>query len=295
MNLRHGVSTLNYHPCRYGASKVLFRGPAKRVAGDYVAFLGGTETFGRFIETPFPELVEAQTGLTSINLGCIQAGIDAYLSSPGLIDMCSMAQVTVIQILGAPNMSNRLYTVDPRYNERFMRASKVLKEIYPDVDFSQFDQTSHLLTALARTGPDRLHRVRRELQTAWVARMRTLLEQVAGPKVLLWLADHAPYTAAEGGTICRDPLFVDRAMLAAVEPFADALVEVVARRGEIEAGLNRMIFGEMDHGAAQEMLGPDVHDRVAEALAPVLNRLAGHDEFDGDAADDWDAGFSLFA
>jgi len=265
--------SLEYHACKYGSSKLLFRGPAKRLRGDYFAFLGSTETFGRFTQRPFPELIEDAMGIPTINLGCIRAGIDTYMSSSGLIDICSMAQVTVVQIVGAPNMSNRFYKVDPRHNERFFRAAKPFKQIYPEVDFSEFDLTSHMLTALARVGPERLHLVRHELQCAWVARMRTLLGQIDGKKILLWLSDHAPFSNATGGTICRDPLFIDRAMLNAVKKHADALVEVVGTKAEIEEGQKQLIYSEMEYGSAQEMLGPIVHQRAADALEPVLAAL----------------------
>ena len=63
----HGA--LDYFPCRYGRSRVLFRGPKRPLDGPYVAFLGGTETYGRFIETPFPALVEPALGQACINFG----------------------------------------------------------------------------------------------------------------------------------------------------------------------------------------------------------------------------------
>lgn len=275
MNVTVNRQTLDYKPCRYGTSKLLFRGPPRNVQGDYVAFLGGAETFGRCIESPFPELVEHATGITAINLGCLGAGIDAFYHSPGLIELCSMAQVTVIQILGAPNMSNRHYTVDTRHNDRFLRASRPLKDIFPEVDFAAASTTADVLAALARAGGDRLSSVRRELQDAWVGRMRALLDRIEGRKVLLWLADHPPYSAADGGTICRDPLFVDRAMLNAVRGSADALVEVVARREEIAAGRGSMVIDPLMGPAARTILGPVVHARAAEALAPVLLNLTG--------------------
>ena len=40
---------LDYFPCRYGRSRVLFRGPRRPLDVPYVAFLGGTETYGRFL------------------------------------------------------------------------------------------------------------------------------------------------------------------------------------------------------------------------------------------------------
>jgi len=270
MNIETGPGRLNYHSCRYGSSKMLFRGPARRVRGDYIAFLGGSETFGRFIVTPFPDLVEDLTGMTAINLGCPRVGVDAYLNAPGLIDICSMAKVTVIQIMGAANMSNRFYTVDPRHNERFLRASKRLKELYPDIDFSKFQLTSEILTELAQHGSERLQTVRQELQCAWVARMRSLMSEIDGSKVLLWMADHAPYRAGDGGTICRDPLFVDRAMLNAVKNDADVLVEVVGEPTEITAGRKRMIFSDLDRNVAQDLLGPMVHDRVSDLLEQAI-------------------------
>ncbi|MCG6902290.1 MAG: DUF6473 family protein [Rhodobacter sp.] len=267
--------TLEYHACRYGSSKILFRGPARRLRGDYISIIGGTETFGKFIRTPYPDLIEAATGMTTVNLGCQRAGIDAFNNAPGLMDICATAQVTVVQIMGASSMSNRFFTVDPRQNDRFLRASRQFKDIYPEIDFSRFDMTSKMLGELVRVGPERLHLVRQELQSAWVARMRSMLGKIEGKKVLLWLADHAPFSKADGGTICRDPLFVDRAMLNAVREHADELVEIVASQSEVEAGRDQMVFCEMDQHAACDMLGPVVHDRVAQTLHPVLTRLIG--------------------
>ncbi len=68
------TEAVNYFPCQYGASKLLFRGPRRKLRGDFVAFLGGTETYGKFIEAPFPMLLEYETGLKSVNLGCANVG-----------------------------------------------------------------------------------------------------------------------------------------------------------------------------------------------------------------------------
>lgn len=264
------AAALDYDPCHYGMSRLLFRGPERELDGDYIAFLGSTETFGRFIPDPFPAQVERATGRSCVNLGCRDGGLDAFMSSPPLIDIAGGASATVVQVMGAVNMSNRFYTVDPRRNQRFIRASKRLKELYPEVDFREFEDTTHLLTGLARVCPDRLQTVRRELQAAWVARMRALIRQIGGPVVLLWLADHAPYSKAEGGTICRDPLFIDRPMLSAVCGTGAVLVEVVVSHDEIEAGVEDMVFAPSESSAARELLGPIAHARAGVALEAVL-------------------------
>ena len=39
-----------------GPRKLLFRGPKRDLDQPFVAFLGGTNTYGKFIERPFPDL-----------------------------------------------------------------------------------------------------------------------------------------------------------------------------------------------------------------------------------------------
>lgn len=283
------MPSLEYAPCNYGTSRLLFRGPQRALDQGYIACLGSTETFGRFIPEPYPALLEDSLGKPCVNLGLRDAGIDAFLSSPGLIDIAKKSKATVIQVMGAANMSNRLYTVDPRRNQRFIRASKKLKELYPEVSFRDFDLTSHMLTELARTCTDRLQEVRRELQAAWVARMRTLIGQIGGRIVVLWMADHPPYSRADGGTICRDPLFVDRAMLDVACKSDATLVEVTVPSQAIDAGLSHMVFRPEEKAAAQEMLGPFGHALAAKALQDALAELSAalsqHDTQNEKAAD----------
>ncbi len=268
------TEALDYNPCRYGTSRLLFRGPQRDLHGGYVACLGGSETFGQFIPHPYPSLLEEALDLPCANLGCRDAGVDTFMTCPGLIEIAGKAQVTVIQVLGAANMSNRLYNVDPRRNHRFIRATKRLKELYPEVDFREFELTGHMLTALARVCQTRLQSVRREVQTAWVSRMKTLIERINGPVVLLWLSDHRPYSKETGGTITQDPLFVDRAMLNEIcADGAAALIEVVAGQSEIDDGLAEMVFNPLETPAAHELLGPVVHRRTALALQNKLSKM----------------------
>ena len=71
-------SALDYRPCRYGSSRLLFRGPKKTPKDPYVAFLGGSETYGKFVTSPFPDLTGPDLGVSHINLGCHNAGLDAF-------------------------------------------------------------------------------------------------------------------------------------------------------------------------------------------------------------------------
>jgi hypothetical protein len=268
-----GGEGLDYLPCRYGKSKLLFRGPRKKLDTPYVAMLGGTETYGKFIETPVSELLQALSGQTVVNFGHLNAGIDAFLNDPTVMELCSGAELTIVQVMGAQNMSNRLYTVHPRRNDRFLKASKFLQTLYRNTDFTQFHYTRHLLSALHDESAERYALVREELQSAWLARMHTLLDRITGETWLLWLSDRAIADGAMDDPLARDPLFVDRAMLDELASRVTMIVEVAGSRDEIAAGQDRMVFSPLEEPVAQEILGPVVHESAAKALNHAVVEL----------------------
>jgi hypothetical protein len=264
---------LNYFPCRYGKSKLLFRGPKKDLQDDYIAFVGGTETYGKFVETPFPDLVGEGMNMTSINLGCVNAGTDVFLTDETVLNVCKHAKATVLQISGAQNMSNRFYVVHPRRNDRFLRASTLLKTIYRETDFTDFNFTRHLVTTLENESAEKFAMVRQELKDAWVARMKTMIQKMPPNLVLLWVSDHSPDESETCGNTHGDPLFVDREMIEQIRPLVKSVVEVVASQDEIEQGYNLMSYSDLDALSAREMLGPVVQAKVADALKSVLTRI----------------------
>lgn len=264
---------LDYFPCRYGASKVFFRGPRRRLEGAYAAFIGGTETYGKFVEMPFPAMLEVQTGLRSVNLGSVNAGIDLYFNDQCLLDICSGARLTVIQVMGAANLSNRFYSVHPRRNDRFVSASSELQALYPEVDFTEVSFTRHLLSKLAGVCPGRFKLVVDEVQTAWTRRMRVLMTRIAGPKILLWLSATGPQAAPAMTTDMPEPILVSHSMLADLEEHVGPtmqMIEVVATADERARGLDEMFYSDLDLPAAKELLGPVVHRRVCKRLGPVF-------------------------
>lgn len=270
-----GPGALDYLPCRYGTSKLLFRGPRRDLDTPYLAFIGGTETYGKFIEQPFPARVEKVIGTTCANFGFPNAGIDAFAHDPFVVNAALKAKITVIQVLGAQNMTNRFYAVHPRRNDRFVSASQLLSTIYREVDFADFHFTKHMLNRLLIVSPDRFETVRAELQQAWLARMRLMLGQIKGKTILLWLADHEPQSndATADPTLGSDPLFVTREMIDEIAQYATKVVEAVASKEVISAGTDGMVFSQMEAMAAAEMMGPGAHEEAADALIKAINAL----------------------
>ncbi|MFP4274829.1 MAG: DUF6473 family protein [Paracoccaceae bacterium] len=269
-SLREGG--LDYLPCRYGASRLAFRGPRRTIEGRYIAFLGGTETYGKFVERPFPSLVEEATGLTCVNLGLVNAGADVYLQDETVQDIAAGAALTVIQVTGAQNISNRYYAVHPRRNDRFLKAAGPLRALYPEVDFTEFHFNRHMLRTLEDVSRRRFERVAEELKSAWLARMSALLNCLSGPKLLLWFAPHCPPGPEDRDR--ADPLFVEAWMLEHLRPAVAAIVEVVVSTEARVAGTQGMVFASFDAPAAALLPGPHAHREAAGILAPLIARFA---------------------
>lgn len=264
---------LSYSPCRYGDSRLLFRGPRKRLDRPYLAFLGSTATYGKFIKAPFPTLVEKAMRQTCVNLGCINGGIDAVLGDPQVIDICRNADLTVVQVMGAQAQSNRFYGVHPRRNDRFLGASTILQAIYHDVDFSDCTFTRHMLGKLHRTSTDRFETVVRELREAWAARMRTLLTALGENVLLLWFSDvpmSDQHWSLHPNRLQADPLFVTRTMVEDLRPLVRGIVEVSPSDTALAEGAKGMIYPASQRQAALEMLGPACHREAAKQLIHAL-------------------------
>ncbi len=264
------AAALDYFPCRYGTSNLMFRGPRRSLDRPYVVFLGGNETFGKFIVAPFPDLVEAELGLASVNLGCSNAGLDLYLNEPAMLEIAAKAEAVVLQIVGAANLSNRYYTVHPRRNDRFLGATPLLKSLYRDVDFTDFAFTRHLLTALYAQSPERFAVLAQELRATWAARMKDLLAVLPERSFLLWIADQPPPSGGCNVNLDHDPLLVDGDMLGLVQPLARAYVEVITRSDARGQSLGSMAFLPTEAQAAAAVPGPEVHRDVSKILAKAL-------------------------
>lgn len=260
---------LEYYPCRYGRSRVSFRGPKRRLDRPYVAFWGGTATYGRYIREPFAAQTEKRLKMACVNFGVVNAGLDVFLSDPEIVMAGENARFVVFEALCAQNMSNRFYTVHPRRNDRFIKASRALRTLYPDLDFAEHHFTGHLLRTLQTACPERFEEVAEELRIAWVARIKHLCGLLPNKILLVWMADRRPNAVSqlEDGPV---PSFVTEAMIREVSPFLLGTAEVVASKLAQEQGTKGMVVPEFEAATARRLLGPRAHDEAGIALAQRL-------------------------
>ncbi|MEL6522125.1 MAG: DUF6473 family protein [Pseudomonadota bacterium] len=266
----HGSELLDYKMCSYGVRGSHFRGPERCLEDPYIAVLGGNATFGRFVAEPFADRLEQQLRQPVVNLGAMNAGLDMYVHQPELMRLVAGAEKVVIQIMGAANISNNFYRVHPRRNDRFLHASDALRELYSDIDFTEFHFTRHLLLDLHRRSPERLAVLVRDLRKTWLQRMLWLLTKLQGKVILLWAADDSPCLDPEVDFTSAVPIFVTKSMVDSVRPLALSYVEVVTDEAERSHRTQHMLFTEPEALAARRMLPVSTHATVAQRLAAEM-------------------------
>ncbi|MEM7670515.1 MAG: DUF6473 family protein [Pseudomonadota bacterium] len=272
----------DYDPYSFGRSQQIFRGPVPDLRHPYMVCLGSAHTFGRFASLPFPQLVERGLNRPVVNFGTEGAGPGLFLNDPDIIHVANGAEICVIEVMSARAISNRMYTVRARRNERLMRTSELLRGLYPDVDFGQFAGVKGMLRAIERADPDRFRLVHNEIRNAWIARMQSLLNEIERPTLLFWFAEDAPperdeVTTANGGG--KHPPFVDGDMIDAVRSDANGYVECCGNAG-LPQDLTRdgqvMLFQPTGRPIERNtnLPSPEMHAEAADALMTAIDRMA---------------------
>lgn len=264
-----GTGALDYQPCQYPGSPMTFRGPKSDLEDPFILCLGGSETFGKFSTDPFPDRLGDRLGKRVVNMGAMNAGVDLFLHDPAVRSATRRAEAVVLQVPGAANMSNRFFTVHPRRNDRFLKASTMMRTIFREVDFTEFHFTRHMLSALQARSPERFGVVVDELRAAWIARMTHLIERIEVPVHLLWLS-HRPPSDEAATDLGYDPLFVTATMLDKVAPYADSLSVSVWEDDGRAPDQRGLAFNKGEEAVANVMPGPADHERVSQELAKIL-------------------------
>lgn len=248
--------------CRYGASPLAFRGPKRPSTGRFIACLGGGETYAKFVQKPYCDLLETVLNIPCLNLSCPHAGPDVFLKDPAICALVSTAELTIVQTPSPVNLSNKFYKVHPRRNDRFTAPCKALRKLYPEIDFFEVNFCGHLIQLLSKIDPKRFRVIVAELHATWLNRMSELITLSSGPVLLLHLVKlNAAGQKITEGTEAIPPTFY----------------EYLAGRGAqiltVQAPVGQM---EQKHVPphegpfAAEMFGPAAHRKIATLAAPLI-------------------------
>ncbi len=265
-------SDIEYNSYRFGRSRQRFRGPKPDLSKPYISFIGGSDTYGKFVQAPFPARVESALDFTCANWGTPGAGPSFFLKDPVILEACSNSKICVVSVMGAVAMSNRLYSVFKRRNSRIRQTSAGLQAMFPDLELSEFRFAHNMLLHMHRDNPSNFKVVEIELREAWIARMRELLDEIETTRVLFWMSERAPEEATlmQGrDAFVTHPAFVTREMLEAVAPMADMVVEYVPGAPD-EA---KVLEGEDDDLPAIPVPGEMMHGQAASLLTEPLREI----------------------
>jgi len=273
---------VDYNTYRFGRSRQRFRGPKPDLSEPYISFVGGSETFGKFVEQPFPARLQDALDYTCANWGTPGAGPSFFLKDPVVLEACSNSKVCVVSVMGAVAMSNRLYSVFKRRNSRIRATSAGLKAMFPDLKLEDYRFAHNMLRHMYQDNPNNFKVLEIELREAWIARMRELLDEIETTRVLFWMSERTPEEA--GGSADREafvthPAFVDREMLEAVAPLADLVVEYVPQNpAAISAGEDAQdgqpaipVPGDLMHAQATEILADPLRE-ILSSQTPTAKR-----------------------
>lgn len=224
-----GTSVPTRKTCVYPGSKLMCRGPARKLDGDFIAVLGGAETLSAHLSHDVAQVIEEVTGVTCVNLSAAHAGPAAYLSDAGLLMNVARARAVVLSIPGAHLARNTCFHAHSRRNDRVVRQSSGLRSLFPEVDFISCPFVRHMLGEMERVSKGRFAVVRDALRKGWGTGMADLIAAADAPVYGLWLGQRHPEELAD--TLdAGDPLFVTRDMLNSLN--LSGLVEVVRKPRE---------------------------------------------------------------
>lgn len=272
---------IDYQGYHWGRLNQIYRGPQPDLAQPYIACLGGAQTFGRYVERPFPQLLSEALNLQVANFGTASAGPGFFLRDSQVTEAASQADICVVQVMSARSLSNRLFKVELSRNEEIEAVTRALESLFPHVDFETFTYAHNMLNQLAEDDPESFIAVEAEMKAAWVARTRVLLETIQTKRILFWFSERKPDEDAPADArqpMLKYPQFVDQDMIDAVAPLADRVVTCVTSAGIPQslmkngAPVLQTPFG-MPVSENRYYPSPEMHEDAARALAGPIQEL----------------------
>lgn len=226
---RQDGTRIDYRLYRFGTGQLRFRGPCPDLNEGYVVIVGGATAFGPGARRPFAYAITQQLPFPVLNLGYPASGPDLYLSDPVLQVAIAKARAMVLVPPCALSLTNRLYRVHPRRNDRVIEFGEAMRQRCAGFDLENIVFVGHLARTLSEVDPVTFSELVAEVKAAWVARMSSLMRLSAGRTVLLWAARHPPADVLMPviDQLQRHPPLVDQQMMDTIAVDAARVVECV--------------------------------------------------------------------
>lgn len=277
-----------------------FRGPEieSLETGKYFVCIGAAQTFGCFCEQPFPTLLQKELNLPGLNLGYGGAGPYFFLKHPELLDYINQAKFVIVQVMSGRSESNSLFDsgglefltrrydgmklgADAAYNE-VLKGNAIWRKVPVGQKYAR--RIGKIFGTIAAKG------LVAETRKNWVTNYRSLLSQIAVPKILFWFSkrglDYQEKYHNSSTLFNEFPQLVNKKMMAEIGDVSNEYVECVSSKGSPQLLINRFT-GEVttvDPTHDRQDLGgkiwthnayypsPEMHLDAAKVLTPICSK-----------------------
>ncbi len=262
---------VDYKLFRLADTGLDLRGPLPRPLepGKYFACLGAAQTFGCFVEHPYPALLANRIGIASLNLGIAGAGPRYFVRTARLLPYINASRFAIVQIMSARSednsrlLSDGLEQLTVRADGRRLGAEPAYRELMADLRRSELD-------ALVA-----------ETRANWVASFRELLASITVPVVLFWFSKRSPRYQLSYHDVHalfgEFPQLVDERMVLSLIATTASYVECITSRGSPQRLVSRFsgrpvsVLGRADlgreFGCNTYYPSPEMHVDAAACLS----------------------------
>lgn len=275
------------------------RGP-KLDNSKYIAYIGASQTFGRFCLEPYPNLLGQKLDLGTLNLGVGGKGPAYFLNNPTILEAINKAELVILQVLSGRSTGNSVFesTDGGMHGIRLIDGQKMRSDRF----------YSELINGRDKRGLSQefMKNLVKETRENYIKLNVELLEAIKPPTIFLWLSTRTPeYKEIYGltpyqkfrknlsgfleklsngkvGFFRRDinshidnllsdfPHLINRETIEAIKPYSDRYVEYVSK-----AGLPHVLKNFQGEVVGKDTYYPSpvMHQQLSELLYPVCKSI----------------------
>lgn len=257
------------------------RGPSptdKLEKGKYIVCLGAAQTFGRFVEKPFPQLLSDTLNIPVVNMGHAGAGPSFYSKKMKMIEFINNAQFAIVQVMPGRSMGNSLYETKTG-GEMLLRKS----------DNQKIGASNAWKEILENYSKEEVEQLVSETRKNWHSEMKELLNSIKIPTILFWFSHRVPKYQEEYKNVSKlfgygSPQLINENMIDNIKPYADYYVESISDDGLPQKLYNRFtkeeatVTGREDLGSKKlahnyYYASPKMHEKAFKNILPTCQKL----------------------
>lgn len=161
------------------------RGP-KSEKNKYISYIGGGQTFGRYCQKPFSNILGNKLNIGTLNFGRGGVGPNYFLKNETIINAINQTELVVVQVLSGRSVNNSVFFSpnDNGYGIRLidnqeMKAIQIFKDLIIGKDIRGRD--INFIKNLVE-----------ETRQNYLDGMISLLKKIKVPKILFWFSVRHP-------------------------------------------------------------------------------------------------------